>query len=104
MTRHVTLRLLRLPAGRSFPVSAAGSSQAPMFKPRTETQHIAEPTILGSLQLQSGKTGYPAQKLYSDHCSIIMRGKKCFPNTKVRIMKTWRVHQFSRDVKAGQAS
>ena len=32
LTRHVIIRLLRLPAGRSYPVSAAVASQAPMFK------------------------------------------------------------------------
>ena len=104
LTRHVIIRLLRLPAGRSYPVSAAVASQAPMFKLRTETQHIAEGEYWGASSPGKQVT-LPKVKLQCDHYNV---RKKYFPSPKLRIMKTsekWRrVHQCSRDVKPGQAS
>ena len=105
LTRHVIIRLLRLPAGRSYPVSAAVASQAPMFKLRTKTQHIAEGEYW-LRRLQSGKqVTLPKVKLQCDH---YYGRKKYFPSLKLKIMlisvKWRRVHQSSRDVKPGQAS
>ena len=85
LTRHVIIRLLRLPAGRSYPVSAAVASQAPMFKLRTETQHIAEGGRI-LRRLQSGKqVTLPQVNLWCDHYYV---RKKYFPSPKLRIMKT----------------
>ena len=103
LTRHVTLRLLRLPAGRSFPVSAAVSSQAPMFKPRTETQHIAEQRAnTGAPSVRENRLPCPKSNLYCDHCSIIMGERNASPTQNNEDLR--RVHHCSRDVKPGQAS
>ena len=84
LTRHVIIRLLRLPAGRSYPVSAAVASQAPMFKLRTETQHIAEGEYWGASSPGKQVT-LPQVKLWCDHYYV---RKKYFPSPKLRIMKT----------------